>query len=146
MDELYFHLMENRLIKFQDYLFYRCYKLFHKSNDDLADENANNFVTMLQILIIMDILFLIYFTTGYHFNINIWLVAMPLVFLLWYMNYHRYKKKLKRNNYVDLHNRWQHEKKSLKRIRGILIVLYVFLLLGFPIYVSLLIKGFKYYY
>lgn len=118
----------NFFFNFHDYIFYRAYSFFHKSNDVIADEKATNLVVTLQCAVVINLFFIIRLVFDFEINrqyYNKWLWGLPLVLLIGIYNHIRYKKRFKRDNYLKFHSLWRDEIKFEKARNGWLIIAYI---------------------
>lgn len=113
------------MIKRMDYIYYRIAKFFYKSDGNIA-MGALVILSMSEVLILSGILTLIcrlFYTLEQIRNFNIGGKEGVIVyFLLIVVNYLYY-----RNKYEILKERWDNESERQQRLRGILVVIAIFL-------------------
>jgi len=66
--------------------------------------------------------------------VNKYLLGLPVAIVILVVNEIRYKRMGKRNQFIPLYERWENEKPTIRKRKGIVIVILpVFLLFGVPL-------------
>lgn len=128
-----------------DYIFFRSYtKLVSTKHKQNAEPRSIALVTVLQGALIFSLILIIFKLFDFNINIQVikggslkYLISLPLVFLIWYLNESYYKKKSK-DGYKILRNKYKNSVWN-RLIPFWLIFLTPFLLIfGIPLILSLI--------
>lgn len=134
-------------MKFFDYIFYRSYiALINTKYKDNAEPRSLALVTFLQGSILGGIIGINLKLSGFYNNVEIgnsdshklkYLIALPLVFVLWYLN-ERYFKKKSKDNYELLRRQFKNSIFNKMVPFWIIFVSPFILIFGIPFILSLI--------
>lgn len=108
------------IIKVFDYIFYRLYIFFKKTQNEASPLTASLTVSLLQFFLFLDIIALTRLV--YEFTIPGKYYLVPILVGFGIFNWYRYEHNFQKSKYED---KWGDEKEQIKMRNGILIVLLI---------------------
>ncbi|MDN4167082.1 hypothetical protein QWY31_16345 [Cytophagales bacterium LB-30] len=124
--------MSKIMLLFQ-YIHYRFYDFFRDRGDDTPEFTATLVLSLLQFLTLIDIVFAIQLL--YYFPLPSKLYFLPLLLGIPVLNWFRFEKSF---DIVELDEKWRREKFKKRLINGWLILIYLLLVLLFPVVLGIL--------
>ncbi|MHB2154440.1 hypothetical protein ACX8XN_08575 [Calditrichota bacterium GD2] len=135
-----------KIFKIYDYIFYRIFIFFKKKKNDDPLENAINLTAMSQITLVGDLLLIFQkfniFETLFNFleqHTNKYIIGIPLAIIFLLINHLRYRKIYKKNNFKEFNTMLAKESLKQKKIKGWLVVIYLFISILGPFLLPLLL-------
>lgn len=119
-----------------DYIFFRTYDFYKKRHSDIPIDRGIQLLSIIQGLLILDTFMVVDFFEDIINRkvINKYILGLPVAIVILVVNEIRYKRMGKRNQFIPLYERWGNENPTIRKRKGIVIVILpVFLLFGVPL-------------
>ena len=119
-----------------DYIFFRTYDFYKKRHSDIPIDRGIQLLYIIQCLLILDTFMVVDFFEDIINRkvINKYILGLPVAIVILVVNEIRYKRMGKRNQFIPLYERWGNENPTIRKRKGIVIVILpVFLLFGVPL-------------
>jgi len=119
-----------------DYIFFRTYDFYKKRHSDIPIDRGIQLLSIIQGLLILDTLMVVDFFEDIVNRkvVNKYILGLPVAIVILVVNEIRYKRMGKRNQFIPFYERWGNENPTIRKRKGIVIVILpVFLLFGVPL-------------
>ena len=119
-----------------DYIFFRTYDFYKKRHSDIPIDRGIQLLSIIQGFLILDTLMVVDFFEDIINRevVNKYILGLPVAIVILVVNEIRYKRMGKRNQFIPLYERWGNENPTIRKRKGIVIVILpVFLLFGVPL-------------
>lgn len=119
-----------------DYIFFRTYDFYKKRHSDIPIDRGIQLLSIIQGFLILDTLMVVDFFEDIINRevVNKYILGLPVAIVILVVNEIRYKRMGKRNQFIPLYERWENENPTIRKRKGIVIVILpAFLLFGVPL-------------
>lgn len=119
-----------------DYIFFRAYDFYKKRNSDIPVDRGIQLLSIIQGFLVLDALMIVDFCFDIIDKryVNKYILGLPVSIVMLVLNEIRYRRMGRRNQFNPLYERWKNENPTIRKCKGIIIVILpVFLLFGVPL-------------
>lgn len=119
-----------------DYIFFRTYDFYKKRHSDIPIDRGIQLLSITQIFIVFGLVMIVDFCFDIIDKryVNKYILGLPVAIVILVVNEIRYKRMGKRNQFIPFYERWGNENPTIRKRKGIVIVILpVFLLFGVPL-------------
>ncbi len=119
-----------------DYIFFRTYDFYKRRHSDIPIDRGIQLLSIIQIFLVFGVVMIVDFCFDVidRRYVNKYILGLPVAILTLVVNEIRYKRMGKRNQFISFYERWGNENPTIRKRKGIVIVILpVFLLFGVPL-------------